>query len=105
MSLTPAELPKAQYAVAFFTETGLGCERDPFEASAWYVRAADQGDIRAKQRISTIRAAGGFDVDEGPSKGKKRTGTCVKLSVSVRNYMLTMLIQTDEHRPKWLGIF
>ncbi|OJJ84656.1 putative chitin synthase activator (Chs3) [Aspergillus glaucus CBS 516.65] len=78
------ELPKAQYAVAFFTETGLGCERDPFEASAWYVRAADQGDIRAKQRISTIRAAGGFDVDEGPSKGKKRT---------------------DEHRPKWLGIF
>lgn len=105
MSLTPAELPKAQYAVAFFTETGLGCERDPFEASAWYVRAADQGDIRAKQRISTIRAAGGFDVDEGPSKGKKRTGTCVKLSVSVRNHMLTKLIQTDEHRPKWLGIF
>lgn len=105
MSLTSAELPKAQYAVGFFTEVGLGCEQDPFEANTWYVRAANQDDIRAKQRISTIRAADGFDVDEGPSKGKKRAGTCVKLSVSVRNHMLRMLIRTDEHRPKWLGIF
>lgn len=84
---------------------GLGCERDPFEANAWYVRAADQGDIRAKQRVSTIRAADGFDVDEGPLKGKKRAGTCVKLSVSVQNHTLTLLTRTDDHRPKWLGIF
>lgn len=102
MSLTSAELPKAQYAVGFFTEMGLGCEQDPFEANAWYVRAADQGDIRARQRISTIRAANGFDVDEGPAKGKKRTG--MPLSASFRNHML-MLIRADEHRAKWLGIF
>lgn len=50
-------LAKAQYAVGYFTEMGIGCRRDPLEANVWYVRAADQGDERAKQRIATIRAA------------------------------------------------
>ena len=56
-----AGLPKAQYAVAYFTETGLGCRRDPLEANMWYVRAADAGDERAKHRLQAIRvaAAGG----------------------------------------------
>jgi len=50
-------LAKAQYAVGYFTEMGIGCRRDPLEANVWYVRAADQGDERAKHRIATIRAA------------------------------------------------
>ena len=52
-----AGLPKAQYAVGYFTEMGIGCRRDPLEANVWYVRAADQGDERAKHRIAAIRAA------------------------------------------------
>lgn len=36
---------------------GIGCRRDPLEANVWYVKAADQGDDRAKQRIAAIRAA------------------------------------------------
>lgn len=36
---------------------GIGCRRDPLEANVWYVRAAEQGDERAKQRLATIRAA------------------------------------------------
>ena len=36
---------------------GIGCRRDPLEANVWYVRAADQGDDRAKLRIAAIRAA------------------------------------------------
>ena len=51
------ELPKAEYAVGYFTEMGIGCRRDPLEANVWYVRAADQGDERAKHRIAAIRAA------------------------------------------------
>lgn len=39
---------------------GIGCRPDAVEANGWYVRAADQGDGRAKQRIGKIRA-----VDEG----------------------------------------
>ncbi|KAL9118364.1 MAG: hypothetical protein Q9187_005090 [Circinaria calcarea] len=50
-------LPKAEYAVAWFTEMGMGCRRDPLEANMWYVRAADHGDERAKHRIAAIRAA------------------------------------------------
>ncbi|KAE8149695.1 hypothetical protein BDV25DRAFT_123325 [Aspergillus avenaceus] len=50
-------LAKAQYAVGYFTEMGIGCRRDPLEANVWYVQAADQGDPRATQRIAAIRAA------------------------------------------------
>ncbi|KAJ5085241.1 hypothetical protein N7532_010012 [Penicillium argentinense] len=50
-------LAKAQYAVGYFTEMGIGCRRDPLEANVWYVKAADQGDERAKYRIAAIRAA------------------------------------------------
>ncbi|PWY93154.1 HCP-like protein [Aspergillus sclerotioniger CBS 115572] len=50
-------LTKAQYAVGYFTETGIGCRRDHLAANAWYVKAAEQGDMRAKHRIAAIRAA------------------------------------------------
>ncbi len=50
-------LAKAEYAVGYFTEMGIGCRRDPLEANVWYVKAADQGDERAKHRIAAIRAA------------------------------------------------
>ncbi|PYI05097.1 HCP-like protein [Aspergillus sclerotiicarbonarius CBS 121057] len=52
-----AGLTKAQYAVGYFTETGIGCRRDHLAANAWYVKAAEQGDVRAKHRIAAIRAA------------------------------------------------
>ncbi|KAJ5114430.1 hypothetical protein NUU61_000189 [Penicillium alfredii] len=52
-----AGLAKAQYAIGYFTEMGIGCRRDPLEANVWYVKAADQGDERAKHRIAAIRAA------------------------------------------------
>ncbi|EEH17638.2 hypothetical protein PABG_00201 [Paracoccidioides brasiliensis Pb03] len=62
-------LPKAEYAVGYFTEMGIGCRRDPLEANVWYVKAADHGDERAKQRIAAIRAAAsGAD----PSMASKR---------------------------------
>jgi TPR repeat protein len=50
-------LPKAEYACGYFTEMGIGCRRDPLEANVWYVRAADRGDERAKQRLAIIQAA------------------------------------------------
>ncbi|KAL7802601.1 chitin synthase activator [Trichoderma afarasin] len=48
---------KAQYAIGYFTEMGIGCRRDILEANVWYVKAADAGDERAKQRLSIIQAA------------------------------------------------
>lgn len=52
-----AGLIKAQYAVGYFTESGIGCRRDVLEANMWYVKAAEQGDERAKHRLAAIRAA------------------------------------------------
>lgn len=65
---------KAQYAVGYFTEMGIGCRRDILEANVWYVKAADAGDERAKQRIAVIQAAvsgGGTPMDVAPPRGKK----------------------------------
>ncbi|TPX16634.1 uncharacterized protein E0L32_003575 [Thyridium curvatum] len=64
---------KAQYAVGYFTEMGIGCRRDILEANVWYVKAADAGDDRAKQRLAAIRAAisGGTPMDVAPPRNGK----------------------------------
>jgi TPR repeat protein len=64
---------KAQYAVGYFTEMGIGCRRDVLEANVWYVKAADAGDERAKQRLAAIRAAvsGGTPMEVGPARNAK----------------------------------
>ncbi|KAI1178739.1 HCP-like protein [Nemania sp. FL0916] len=64
---------KAQYTVGYFTEMGIGCRRDILEANVWYVKAADAGDERAKQRLQAIRLAisGGTPMDVAPPKNSK----------------------------------
>ncbi|KAH6689126.1 SKT5 protein [Plectosphaerella plurivora] len=64
---------KAQYAVGYFTEMGIGCRRDILEANVWYVKAADAGDDRAKQRIAIIQAAvsGGTPMEVAPPRSGK----------------------------------
>ncbi|KAI1847326.1 hypothetical protein JX266_006551 [Neoarthrinium moseri] len=64
---------KAQYAVGYFTEMGIGCRRDVLEANVWYVKAADSGDERAKQRLAAIRAAvsGGTPMEVAPPRNAK----------------------------------
>ncbi|KAG6010654.1 hypothetical protein E4U21_005152 [Claviceps maximensis] len=65
---------KAQYALGYFTEMGIGCRRDILEANVWYVRAADAGDERAMQRIAVMQAAvsgHGTPMEVAPSRIKK----------------------------------
>ncbi|KAI8984252.1 hypothetical protein BDF20DRAFT_816822 [Mycotypha africana] len=45
------DLPKAQYAIGYFTEAGIGCEKNPTEAQMWYQKAAKNGDKRAIQKL------------------------------------------------------
>ena len=51
---------------------GIGCRRDPLEANVWYVKAADHGDERAKQRLAIIQAAasGQSPITPSTEKGK-----------------------------------
>ncbi|KAI5927773.1 hypothetical protein F4810DRAFT_281385 [Camillea tinctor] len=65
---------KAEYAVGYFTEMGIGCRRDILEANVWYVKAAESGDERAKQRLAAIRAAvsgGGTPMEVAPPRNAK----------------------------------
>jgi TPR repeat protein len=52
---------------------GVGCRRDILEANGWYVKAADAGDDRAKQRLAAIRAAisGGTPMAVAPPRNAK----------------------------------
>ena len=69
--------PKAEYALGYFTEMGIGCRRDPLEANVWYVRAADNGNETAKQRLQIIRAAAAGTSDPSAAtpmaKGEAKT--------------------------------
>ncbi|EHK96911.1 putative protein SKT5 [Glarea lozoyensis 74030] len=70
-----AGLTKAEYAVGYFTEMGIGTRRDPLEANVWYVKAAEAGDERAKHRLAAIRAAanGGTPMEvAAPRSGKMK---------------------------------
>lgn len=44
-------LAKAEYAVGYFTEMGIGCVADLNESRSWYRAAAEHGDKRANQRL------------------------------------------------------
>ncbi|KAI5366055.1 putative tetratricopeptide-like helical domain superfamily [Septoria linicola] len=69
---------KAEYAIGYFTEMGIGCRRDPLEANVWYVRAADQGNETARQRLAIIRAAASgasaIPMSTAPAKSKDLAG-------------------------------
>ncbi|KAI8084480.1 uncharacterized protein BX664DRAFT_283066 [Halteromyces radiatus] len=45
------ELPKAEYAVGYFTEVGIGITKNLEDAMVWYKKAAQHGDKRAIQRL------------------------------------------------------
>ncbi|KAI8640633.1 hypothetical protein BD408DRAFT_419391 [Parasitella parasitica] len=47
-------LAKAEYAVGYYAETGVGVIPSLEEARQWYSRAAAHGDLKAKQRIEAF---------------------------------------------------
>ncbi|KAI8637165.1 hypothetical protein BD408DRAFT_354256 [Parasitella parasitica] len=46
-------LPKAEFALGYFTETGIGRPKDTNEAMDWYKKAAAQGNEQAKKRLAS----------------------------------------------------
>ena len=64
---------RAEYALGYFTEMGIGCRRDPLEANTWYMKAAEQGEDRAKHRLAIIRAAESGEGEVRNAKSEKKT--------------------------------
>lgn len=92
--LSTLGLTKAEYAVGYFTEMGIGTRRDPLEANVWYVKAAEAGDERAKHRLQAIRAAasGGIPMEVAPP----RNGGKVKKIISQNEKLVNSSEQKGE---------
>lgn len=86
--------PKAEYAIGYFTEMGIGCRRDPLEANVWYVRAADHGSETARQRLEIIRAAAAGTPAEGVGVPMGKAEARVK-----------ELAGGKENKKKFMGLF
>ena len=46
---------KAEYAVGYYSEVGVGVKQDLTEAARWYQRAAGQGNRRAQDRLNDVK--------------------------------------------------
>ncbi|RIB02444.1 HCP-like protein [Gigaspora rosea] len=51
-------LAKAEYAIGYYTEQGIGVKQNLEEAKRWYMRAAAQGNKRAMQRLTELKHMG-----------------------------------------------
>ncbi|PWN25650.1 HCP-like protein [Jaminaea rosea] len=51
-------IPKAEYAVGYYSEVGIGVKADLDEAKRWYMRSAAQGNKRAMQRLTELKKMG-----------------------------------------------
>ncbi|TFK42856.1 hypothetical protein BDQ12DRAFT_597914 [Crucibulum laeve] len=52
-------LSKAEYAVGYYAEVGIGIKQDIEFAKRWYMRAAAQGNKRAMNRLTEMKRMGG----------------------------------------------
>jgi hypothetical protein len=55
--------PIAQYVLGYAYDQGLGRERNPREAAAWYLKAAEGGYVRSMTRLGEMYAVG-YGVEE-----------------------------------------
>ncbi|KAI3648891.1 hypothetical protein MP228_006745 [Amoeboaphelidium protococcarum] len=46
---------KAEYAVGYYSEVGIGVPSNTEEAVRWYTKSASQGNVRAQERVAEIK--------------------------------------------------
>jgi len=56
-------LSKAEYAVGYYAEVGIGVKQDVEFAKRWYMRSAAQGNKRAMNRLTEMKRAGNKKVN------------------------------------------
>ncbi|GAA5856259.1 hypothetical protein JCM5353_002358, partial [Sporobolomyces roseus] len=73
-------LAKAEYAVGYYSEVGIGVKMDGEEAKRWYMRAAAQGNKRAMQRLTELKKLGdkgGKGKNQRPTRKEAETECCI----------------------------
>ncbi|KAG2198753.1 hypothetical protein INT47_010539 [Mucor saturninus] len=63
-------LAKAEYAVGYYNETGVGVVHNLDEAKLWYQRASKHGDEKATQRLQTLAQVHQVTVKRRPTRDK-----------------------------------
>ena len=74
-------MPKAEYAVGYYCEMGIGVRQDLEEARRWYLRAAAQGNKRSMQRLTEMKR--GVDpggAGAGKARGEVKNARSAKVS-------------------------
>ncbi|KAJ1023132.1 hypothetical protein NDA16_003285 [Ustilago loliicola] len=64
-------IPKAEYAVGYYSEVGIGVNANLDEAKRWYMRAAAQGNKRAMQRLTELKKMKGLSGKKGARPTRK----------------------------------
>ncbi|UTT89537.1 hypothetical protein NDA17_003654 [Ustilago hordei] len=64
-------IPKAEYAVGYYSEVGIGVNANLDEAKRWYMRAAAQGNKRAMQRLTELKKMKGLTGKKGARPTRK----------------------------------
>ncbi|QDS69860.1 hypothetical protein FKW77_000373 [Venturia effusa] len=75
-----AELPKAEFAMGYFSETGIGCPKSLEDAKRWYGRAASHRYPKAQARLEELIRGGGKNLKtrERLSRGdEKKHEDCI----------------------------
>ncbi|KDQ12342.1 hypothetical protein BOTBODRAFT_113201 [Botryobasidium botryosum FD-172 SS1] len=70
-------LSKAEYAVGYYTEVGIGCKADLDAAKRWYMRAAAQGNKRAMNRLTELKRMGNRRVNQARPTRAQTKDECV----------------------------
>lgn len=68
-------LAKAEYALGYFSENGIGVVADMEEARKCYLRAAGQGNKNAIQRLKEMRVGSSAAASKPPKDFRKEKGT------------------------------
>lgn len=69
---------KAEYAVGYYSEVGIGVKQDLELAKKWYMRAAQKGNQRASQRLAELKRLGNQRKNGGrPTRQQARDEGCI----------------------------
>ncbi|KAH8829715.1 hypothetical protein DL96DRAFT_1708835 [Flagelloscypha sp. PMI_526] len=70
-------LSKAEYAVGYYAEVGIGINQDIDFAKRWYMRAAAQGNKRAMNRLTEMKRQGNKRVNVARPTRQQAKDECV----------------------------
>ncbi|KAJ7734915.1 enzyme activator, partial [Mycena maculata] len=70
-------LSKAEYAVGYYAEVGIGIKQDIEFAKRWYMRAAAQGNKRAMNRLTEMKRMGNKRTAAGARPTRQEASECI----------------------------